>query len=271
MPPSSVGWTIDGSPPSIGSVTVDLLDRRRAAPAGDLGAERQQVVAVGEQRRAVHGRQPGDHLDGRGSSASCHPRSLPVVEVLPHQLREPEKGGDCAYENRRDDRLAPAVGARRHDEQQAAAAVRAHRDRELHEHVDRVAHDAGASKPSSEVSSDGQSGRLDAFSSTILTCSPSSTAMFAYLVCSPPRCCLTTSRPGAATSRTRQYLGRTRVVPHTQTPSPSGHDAQMDAGALDRRRHACERGRRRAAAAARTRAHASVASGGSSASEIFGT
>ena len=65
-------------------------------------------------------------------------------------------------------------------------------------------HEAGVSNPSSDDSSDGQSGRLDASSSTILTWSASSTAMLANLVCSPPRCCLITSSPGAATSRTRQ-------------------------------------------------------------------
>ena len=81
-------------------------------------------------------------------------------------------------------------------------------------------HDPGVSNPRSEVSSDGQSGRLDAFSSTIFTWSASSTAMFANLRCSPPRCCLTTISPGAATSSTMQYGGSVRVVPQTvSTPS----------------------------------------------------
>ena len=81
-------------------------------------------------------------------------------------------------------------------------------------------HDPGVSKPRSEVRSDGQSGRLEAPSSTILTWSASSTAILANLRCSPPRCCLTTISPGAATSSTMQKGGSVRVPPHTdRTPS----------------------------------------------------
>ena len=90
-------------------------------------------------------------------------------------------------------------------------------------------HDAGVSKPSSDDSSDGQSGRLDACSSTILTWSASSTAMLANLVCSPPRCCLITSSPGAATSSTRQYGGQQASrAPHRQRAIDCRH-AEVDA------------------------------------------
>ena len=48
-------------------------------------------------------------------------------------------------------------------------------------------HDAGESKPSSEPTSAGQSGRLDAFSSTSFTSSPSSTATLTYFPVFSPR------------------------------------------------------------------------------------
>ena len=79
-------------------------------------------------------------------------------------------------------------------------------------------HDAGESNPSSEVSSGGQSGRLDARSSTILIWSPSITATFTNFPDSSPRWCFTTSSPGAATSTTKQRNGMARTVPQTARP-----------------------------------------------------
>ena len=66
------------------------------------------------------------------------------------------------------------------------------------------AHEAGSSKPRSDVSSGGQSGRFDVRSSTIFSRSPSSTATLTNLPEMSPRWCLITSSPGEATSSTKQ-------------------------------------------------------------------
>ena len=162
---------------------------------------------------------------GRGSSAAARISSASTRE------RRIELVG-----NRRDDRVAPALGAGRDDQQQPAALVRAHRDRELHQHVDRIAprrRRVEAEERRQQRRAIGQARRAARRRSS--PGPPSSTAMLANLVCSPPRCCLTTSRPGAATSSTRQYGGSVRVrAPHRQPAAVRPH-AEVDARALDRR------------------------------------
>ena len=96
--------------------------------------------------------------------------------------------------------------------------------------------DVGASNPTSEASRSGQSGRLEARSSTIFTWSPSSTATLRNFPVSSPRWCLTTSRPGAATSSTKAKRRHgtasppTRAVPRPNGQTPRWMPARSTAG-----------------------------------------
>ena len=117
----------------------DLLHRRRSSPPRDLRAEGQQLVVVGQQRGAVDRRQPGDRLDVAVQRVLPR-RARCRVDVLPHQLRQPGKRrrharreSACTIESRQ---AAVPAGT---TSSSAAAAVRAHRDGELHQHVDRIA------------------------------------------------------------------------------------------------------------------------------------
>ena len=125
--------------------------------------------------------------------------------------------------DRVDDRLAPLVAARGHDEQRPAAAVRAHRHGQLHQHVDRADPGLRGVEPEQrrqQLRAIGQRGR--AISSTSFTWSPSSTATFTYLPACAPRWCFTTSSPARrppARSRARESIC---VVPHTRSSPSSG-------------------------------------------------
>ena len=125
-------------PPSIGSVTVVCSDRRRAAAARDLGAEGEQVVAIGDDRGAVDGGQAGDGVDRAARARPPRAGSL-VAGLLDSRSASARERRIQRVGNRRHDRLAPALGVGRDDQQQAAALVRAHRHGELHQDVDRVA------------------------------------------------------------------------------------------------------------------------------------
>ena len=175
---------------------------------------------------------------------------VPPFDVLPHQVGELRVRRHHGVGDRLDDRSAPRLAARGHDEQRAAAAVLPHRHGQLHEHVDALQRELGAWKPISDVSSGGQSGRLDARSSTTLIRSPSSTSTLTNLPASVRRC-LTTSRPGSMTSSTNANVGSVFVVPHTLRVPPSRHTPRCTSRPLDRRRQLRERGRVRRPTAAR--------------------
>ena len=61
------------------------------------------------------------------------------VAVLLEQVGQPRERRIERVGNRRHDRLAPPIGPRGDDEQRAAALVRAHRHRQLHQDVHRIA------------------------------------------------------------------------------------------------------------------------------------
>ena len=61
-------------------------------------------------------------------------RSSGSAFFVPHQLRQLGVRRIDGVEHRRDDRFAPGVRARRHDQQRAAAAVLPHRRRQLDQH-----------------------------------------------------------------------------------------------------------------------------------------
>ncbi len=65
---------MSASPSSIGSVTERLLDQRRALAPGDLRAERQQVVAVGDDRRRRRRPSVRRPRVTASASSSCHSR-----------------------------------------------------------------------------------------------------------------------------------------------------------------------------------------------------
>ena len=97
------------------------------------------------------------------------------------------------------------------------------------------------SNPRSEVRRSGQSGRRADRSSMILTSSPCRTATFTNFSDSSPRLCLTTRRPGATTSRTRQETGRLRVASPRRRTGAVAPDAEVNAGTLHGGREAGER------------------------------
>src|SRR4051794_12487322 len=62
------------------------LHERRMAPPRDLGAERQQLVAVGDDRRTVDGGQAGNPFDG--ASELVLPQAVAIDTLVQHQVRE---------------------------------------------------------------------------------------------------------------------------------------------------------------------------------------
>ena len=118
----------------MGSVTTTRSTRRRAAAAHDLGAERHQLERVGDDRGAVHRREPGDRRD-RTPQILLPFVTLGFGACLCDQLRQFGERRLHAVEHRRHDRLAPGLGARRHHQKRAAAMMGAHRRGQLHQHV----------------------------------------------------------------------------------------------------------------------------------------
>ena len=137
VPPSCAGATTAATLPSIGSVSATRSTGWPAAAPHDLRAERQQFVAVGHDRRAVHRRQAGDRVDHALHGLAAMPVWLPRPGSS-HQVAQARERGLEAVGDRLDDRVAPRGAAGRDDQQQAAAPVRAHRHGELHEHVRRL-------------------------------------------------------------------------------------------------------------------------------------
>ncbi len=106
---------------------VHQFHRRAAALARDLRAKRQQVVAIVDDRRAVHRGQSGNHIHG----------ALEVIRVggaRARQVGQLRMRRFDRIQHRRHDRFEPLAGIRRHDQQRAAAPVLPHRRRQLHEH-----------------------------------------------------------------------------------------------------------------------------------------
>ena len=84
-------------------------------------------------------------------------------------------------------------------------------------------HDAGESNPSSDVISGGQSGRLDARSSTTLIRSPSSTATFTNLPDFVAAMVLDHEQSRRRDLETIDSAGMDAAVPHTRSPLPLRH------------------------------------------------
>ncbi len=102
-----------------------------AFAAGDLRAERQHVVLIGENHGAIHGGETGHGIDGPVELAG-------VVRRGSSQLRQNREWGRHGVGNWRHDGFAPSVAGSGNHQQRSATAVRAHGYRELHQHIDRV-------------------------------------------------------------------------------------------------------------------------------------
>ena len=87
------GARSSAAPPSIGSVTDDLLDQRRALAPRDLRAESEQFVPIGDDRRAVDRRQPGDRVDRVVDRVLPLAASVLVVGARAPGRPSPPKGG----------------------------------------------------------------------------------------------------------------------------------------------------------------------------------
>ena len=88
VPPSCEGWTIDAAHPFDRLGHHHLFHPALAAPAGDLGAERQQLVAIVHDRGAVDGGQPRDGVDRLRRAPPATRGAARLGSGSPHQIRE---------------------------------------------------------------------------------------------------------------------------------------------------------------------------------------
>ena len=115
----------------------DLFDARGAVATPDLGTKGEQIVTIGHQGRAIHRCETCDGI--HGTRERILPVALmPTIHRLAHELGELRERRGYRIRNRADDGFPPLLGVCRYDEQRAARLVRAHGNRNLDEHVDRV-------------------------------------------------------------------------------------------------------------------------------------
>ena len=206
------------------------------------------------------------------ATASCHRARRAPPAVAAHQAAELVERRRHRVRDRPDDRVLPGVVAGRHDEQQCRRGrARASTRRAAPARSPSRSTTPANRSPSSDVSSGGQSGRLDACSSTTLTLIAFEHGDVHELAGFVAAMMLDDEQPGAATSTTKHSGGIVRIVPQTRQLVAVAPDAQMNARRARPPARPCERRRARAAGAARTSADDGASSGGRNASEIFGT
>ena len=185
---------------------------------------------------------------------SCQPRGCSPPDRLLDDLRQRHERRRHGVGDRVHDRVAPLVAARGHDQQRAAAAVRAHRHRQLHEHVHRADPRLGGVKPQQrgeQVGAIGQRGRGFVHQLHVVAFQHRHVDVLAGL---RAPMVLHDQQPRLHHLQHEAEHGDVlRGAPHAQL-AVDAPDAQVDARALDDRRQLGERGRGAAAAGARRRA-----------------
>ena len=223
------------APPSIGSVTVRLLDRRRC-PAAARSSRRTRADRSDRSRSWRRPRRSGRRA--RRRRARKRPASA-VSRVRVGAAASDRRAGERRahrIRDRRDDRLAPA---RRYPAARRAAGrrgcARASTPRAARARSPSRVQKPGESNPSSDFSSVGQSGRLAPSRRQILTWSPSSTATFANLPIAAAAMLDDEQSRGDDLEHKAERRQRRGRAPHRNSP-PSTPDAQVDAGPFDSRR-----------------------------------
>ena len=213
VPPSRDGSTTSATLPTTGAVSAIVLHALAAAPAHQLYAERQQLVALVQHRGAVHRREPRDGVHRAAQAPSRHAGRDCSVLVRRAAGRQVGERGHAVGDGLRGGglpRVRLPAGTSMSDPPRPCARM------DIASWISTLVGPAagtGASNPSSEVSRAGQSGRLAAFSSTTCTWSPCSTAMVPNLSNSSPRRYLSTTSPGSITSSTNVARGRSAPSP----------------------------------------------------------